>query len=147
MLQKSLEERRKKMLTSIYKNKYSLFKLMDKGNEDFSYEEHGDTTKLEFKLDNSYENKLQNFIADKLKEVKQVEYIFCQREERAYLIWVLINELDSEVRRAVYQKEKEIIRLFRNEVFDFYVIARMNKPAQTIISKTGTELIYKRPKR
>jgi hypothetical protein len=132
------------MLTSIYKNKYSSFKLENEENDDFSYEEHDDTTKLDFKFYNSYEDRLQNFIANKLKEVKEIEYIFCQREERAYLVWIVINELNPEVRRKIYKKEKDIIRLFRGEVFDFYVIARMNKPIQTIVNQTGTELIYQK---
>lgn len=93
----------------------------------------------------SYEDRLQKFIEQKIKVVNEVEYIYCRRQEQLYFVWVLINKFDPAVRRKIYQREKEIIRMFPEEIFDFYVIARMNKPAQSIISQPGIELIYQKP--
>ncbi|MBI3995602.1 MAG: hypothetical protein HY349_06475 [Nitrospirae bacterium] len=122
------------MLASVYKNKYSSFKRVNEESEDFSYEEH-DTTN---------ENRLQDFVAKIIAEVSGVEYIYCRREGQVNYIWAIINELDPQVRRAVYKKEMAIIDLFPEMDFDFNIIARMNKPIQSIISQDGIELIYKK---
>lgn len=122
------------MLASVYKNRYSSFKRENEKNEDFSYEEH-DTTN---------ENRLQDFVAKIIAEVSEVEYIYCRREGQVNYIWAIINELDPQVRRAVYKKETAIIDLFPDMDFDFNIIARMNKPIQSIISQDGIELIYKK---
>lgn len=96
---------------------------------------------------NSYEDRLQKFIRQEIAKIIEVEYIYCRREEPVYFVWVLIKEFDPAVRRKIYQKQKEIIAMFPDEVFDFYVIARLNKPAHLIINQSGVELIYQRPNR
>ena len=125
------------MLVSVYKNKYSSFKRENEKNEDFSYEEH-DTTN---------ENRLQDFVAKIIAEVSGVEYIYCRREGQINYVWAVINELDPEVRRKIYKQETVIIDLLPDEVFDFHVIARMNKPVESMISQEGIELIYRKSDR
>ena len=91
---------------------------------------------------NSNENRLQNFISKKLSEVTEVEYIYCCREDQAYFVWIIINQFDPSVRRKTYEKQKEIIRRFREEMFDFYVVARLDQPPDSIVKHRNVELIY-----
>jgi hypothetical protein len=93
---------------------------------------------------NSYENRLQDYIALKLSEIPEVEAIFCQRDERTYFVWVVIREYDPMVRRSIYAKQKEVINIFHQEEFDFYVIARKGQPFDTIIHQEGVELIFQK---
>jgi len=95
-------------------------------------------------VDNSYEQRLQTLLAEIIAQVRQVDYIFCQREAKTYLVWVLINELDPQVRREIYTKQQDIMKMFPSEIFDFYVVARMNQPPETVINQRGMELIYSR---
>ncbi|HKZ42707.1 MAG TPA: hypothetical protein VJ044_17220 [Candidatus Hodarchaeales archaeon] len=91
---------------------------------------------------NSYDDTLKKFVARQIASVPEVEYIYCQREEHAYFVWILINKLDQNVRKKIYAKQREIIDLFSEEIFDFYIVARLDTPADTVI--TGPELVYKK---
>ena len=91
---------------------------------------------------NSDENRLQEFISHIIGSVGEVERIFCQREEHAYFVWIIIKELDRSVRRKIYAKQKQVISLFGEENFDFYVVASLDKPMDAIINQVGLELIY-----
>lgn len=90
----------------------------------------------------SYENRLQTFMSKRISEVDAVEYIYCQRENDIYLVWIIINDLNPEARRAIYKKQRDIIDLFPDETFDFYVVARQGKSPEAMINQRGVELIY-----
>jgi hypothetical protein len=93
---------------------------------------------------NSYEDRLQTYIARKLSEVPEVESIYCLRNELTYFVWVVIGEYDPEVRRRIYVKQKEVVRVFHEEEFDFYVIARKGQPLDMIIHQEGVERIFQK---
>ena len=97
---------------------------------------------VEWASNDSYFNRLQNFISQRIAEVVEVEYIYCCREEQAYFVWIIINQFDPSVRRKIYEKQKEIIRRFRDEMFDFYVVARLDQPPDSIVKHRNVELIY-----
>ena len=130
-----------------HKYKCSLLNFGNKEIISFSDESENDLTALDIGFSNSIENKLQNFIGRIIAEVSEVEYIYCCREGQVNCIWVFINELDPEVRREVYKKEIIISDLLPEEVFDFHVIARRNKPVQSIFRQDGIELVYKKSNR
>lgn len=112
---------------------------------DSIYEFNSNNTGREgWDFSNSYEDRLQKIIADRIKGVSEVEYIFCQREEDIFLVWTVINKLDVEARRRIYRKQREIIDLFKDETFDFYVVAREGQAPESIINQDGVELIYPR---
>ncbi len=90
---------------------------------------------------NSYEDRLQAYMAQKLSEVPEVEAIYCLRDELTYFVWVVINKYDPEVRRSIYAKQKEVIKMFQEEEFDFYVIARADQPLDAVIHQEGVERI------
>lgn len=93
---------------------------------------------------NSYEDRLQKSISEKISEIEAVERVYCKREEHTYFVWIVINRLDPSIRRAIYQKQREIIRLFRDEIFDFYVVARLDRPLNSLIGEESVELIFER---
>ena len=99
---------------------------------------------IQFEHHNSYEERLQTTIAKKIAEVPEVEYIYCERQDRAYLVWVIINQLDPSARHRIYEKQRELIGRFRDENFDFYVVARLDKPPELVVNQTSMELIFSR---
>jgi hypothetical protein len=91
---------------------------------------------------NSYENRLQDFIKNQISKVTEVEFIFCRSEEQAYFVWTIINKLDPNVRKTIYEYQKFIVQSFPEQMFDFYIVARTDDPIDSIVGEKGMELIF-----
>ncbi len=72
-------------------------------------------------------NRLENFVAEKLFTIPEVEYVFLSLENNLINIWTTINILNREVRKKIYDIEYDILDLFKDFRFDFHVISRNNR--------------------
>lgn len=98
----------------------------------------------ELKTCNSYDHAIEREICKKIADVNKVEYIYYSRQGEVNSVWVIINELDRGVRKQIYKKQMAIMDYLRTELFDFHVVARMNKPLTSIINQENISLIYKK---
>ena len=75
--------------------------------------------------------------------IPEVEYIFLLEEDTAFGIWTIIDVLDRDVRRRIYEKEAMLIDAFPGIPFDFHVVARENRNVEVVAPSGGT-LIFSR---
>jgi hypothetical protein len=72
-------------------------------------------------------NILENFVAQKLFAIPEVEYVFLSLENDSIDIWTVINKLESEVRNKIYDVEYDILDILKIFQFDFHVICRNDR--------------------
>jgi len=72
-------------------------------------------------------NGLENFIAEKFFIIPEVEYVFLSLENDSINIWTVINRLDREVRKNIYDVEYDILEILKDFQFDFHVICRNDR--------------------
>jgi len=75
----------------------------------------------------SREYNLESFISRRISEITAVEYIFTSKEENILQVWIIINELDREVRDRIYDIEYDILEHFKDIYFDFHVVCRNDR--------------------
>ena len=92
---------------------------------------------------NSIEYTLENYIADKISEIKEVEYIFIGKDNNIIDVSIIINKLDRIVRDQIYDIEYSIINYFRENLFDFHVICRDDRDIDEFFSSKAI-MIYRR---
>lgn len=85
---------------------------------------------------------LNVFIAERMSEVGKVERVYANYKAQIFYTWIVIEERDREVQKAIYEREKRIINRFSDMRFDFYIIYRSGEDPDTIVS--GVELVYDR---
>ena len=92
---------------------------------------------------NTIEYTLENYIADEISEIKEVEYIFIGKDNNIIDVSIIINELDRIVRDRIYDIEYSIINHFRDNYFDFHVICRYDRDIDKLFSSKAI-MIYRR---
>lgn len=112
----------------------NVFNVVPSGESQLYPNASTDTQTAKVVRPNSYEDSLKVYLARQIFEVPEAERVFCRRQDNIYFVWTVIDQLDYDVRRKIYQKQKAIVHLFGDEVFDFYVVARRGKPPGSIIS-------------
>jgi hypothetical protein len=89
---------------------------------------------------------LNVYIAEQMsevnKEVNKVERVYSNYKANVFYTWIVIEERDRAVQKAIYAREKQIIKRFSEMRFDFYIVYRSGADPETIIS--GVELVYDR---
>lgn len=86
---------------------------------------------------------LNEFIAFELSLVSEVEYVYTALRNNVFYVWVVINQFEREVRERIYEREKAVIDEFSMFEFDFYIISRMERNVQELISES-IDLTYER---
>lgn len=92
---------------------------------------------------NTIDYTLENYIADEISEIKEVEYIFIGKDNNIIDVSIIINKLDRIVRDRIYDIEYSIISRFRDNYFDFHVICRDDRDIDKLFS-SKTIMIYHR---
>ncbi|GMR23500.1 MAG: hypothetical protein BMS9Abin37_1934 [Acidobacteriota bacterium] len=85
---------------------------------------------------------LNQHIADLMSVVPQVERVYSKYDGNTFYTWIVIEERDRDVQRAIYAIEKEIIGRFSEMCFDFYIIYRSGADIDSLVS--DVELVYDR---
>ncbi len=89
------------------------------------------------------EYSLENFISLKISEIKEVEYIYFTKQDTFYEIWTIINKLDRELRKKIYDIEFNILQTFKNLYFDFHIICRNDRDINELCS-SKSKMIFQR---
>lgn len=97
----------------------------------------------QYEISNTIENRLDNFIANKISEIPEVEYIFCLKKENYIEIWTIINKLDREVRKGIYNIEFDILEKIKGLYFYFHVVCRNDRNPEDLFS-AQSKLIFQR---
>lgn len=84
---------------------------------------------------------LNHYIAERMAELPEVQRVYSKHEQKVFYTWVVITERDQEVQRAIYAREKQIIKRFPEFGFDFYVIYQSGADADSLVSD-DVELVY-----
>ena len=92
---------------------------------------------------NSIEYTLENYIADEISEINEVEYIFVGKRNNIIDVSIIINKLDRTVRDRIYDIEYSMIGRFRNNYFDFHIICRDDRDINELFSSKAI-MIYRR---
>jgi len=88
-------------------------------------------------------NRLEYFIAQNISKIPQVEYIFFSKRDTFYEIWTVINKLDREIRKKIYDIEFNILQKFKDLYFDFHIICRNDRDINEL-SSSKSKMIFKR---
>jgi hypothetical protein len=75
----------------------------------------------------SFTNRLEHFIGQQIFVIPEVQYIFFSIESDYINVWTVINVLDREVRKRIYDAEYGVMDFFKDLRFDFHVICRNNR--------------------
>ncbi len=92
---------------------------------------------------NSIEYTLENYIADEISEINEVEYIFISKNNNFFDVSIIINKLDRIVRDRIYDIEYSMIGRFRDNHFDFHIICRNDRDINELFSSKAI-MIYHR---
>jgi hypothetical protein len=95
-----------------------------------------------YKVD-SYTNRLEHFIGEQIFVVPEVEHIFFSTENDSINIWTVINVLDREVRRKIYDAEYDILDFFKDLLFDFHVVCRNNRNINEIHPSKAKYILHR----
>ncbi len=77
--------------------------------------------------------------------VPQVQAVYTHFEnDRTLHVWSVVPEHDSAIFRSIYAKEKQIISQFEGVDFDFNVVTSRGRDPKTLISHSGTHLVFVR---
>ncbi len=91
----------------------------------------------------SNRDKIENYIASEFSVISDIEYIFLSKEKDSLNVWIIMNNLNREIRDSIYDIEFDILKKFNNIDFDFHVICRENKNISKLFFP-NTEMIYQR---
>jgi hypothetical protein len=97
----------------------------------------------QYEISNTRDNRLEKFIANKISEIREVEYIIISKRENYYEIWTIIDKLDREVRKNIYDIEYDILENIKGLYFDFHVICRNGRDPKELFSPQS-KLIFQR---
>lgn len=80
---------------------------------------------------------MEQFVANTIADVPEVEYVFGRNENNVYNIWTFIKDFDRIVRRNIYRYQRELTKRFPEFCFDFYVISLEGKSVKTLTSEVN----------
>lgn len=101
------------------------------------------TREDQFYVTQSDLDSIENYIAQEIAAIKEVEYVFCVIEEDFLDISTLINHLDRKVREKIYEVELKLLKRFLDLSFDFHVIIRENRKVEELLPTT-VKMIFRR---
>jgi len=84
---------------------------------------------------------LNQFIAKGMSDLTQVERVYSKFDGQVFYTWIVIEQRDREVQKAVYEREQKIINRFPEYGFDFYVVYRSGADIDSLVSGE-IELVY-----
>lgn len=93
---------------------------------------------------NTTEHTVGSFIGQALSQIPEVEYVLLMKEESFLNIWTVIDKLDRTVRDQIYRIEFDIMGKFPELLFDFHVIARRGRPAQTVLPSEAAVMFFRK---
>lgn len=94
------------------------------------------------KVDSST-NRLENFVAEKIFTVPKVEYVLLSLENDSIDIWTVINKLDREIRKKIYDVEYDILDIIKGFQFDFHVICRNDRSIEELYPSNARMIFQK----
>ena len=98
---------------------------------------------LEIHSVNSSTNRLENFVAEKMFAIPEVEYVSLSLENDSIDVWTVINKLDTEVRKKIYDLEYDILDILKGLQFDFHVICRNDRNITELYPSNARMIIQK----
>lgn len=94
------------------------------------------------KVDSST-NRLENFVAEKFLTIPEVEYVLFSLENDSMDIWTVINNLDREIRKKIYEVEYDILDIIKGFEFDFHVICRNDRSIEELYPSNAKIIFQK----
>lgn len=91
----------------------------------------------------SLTNRLENFVAEKIFTIPEVEYVFLSLENDSINIWTVINKLDREVRKKIYDVEYDILDILKGFQLDFHVICRNDRNIEELYTSNARMIFQK----
>lgn len=88
--------------------------------------------------------RLQDFISKELASVADVEAVWTSQQGHVFHVWTLVDNPDQEIRRRIYDHECAIIDQFDDYEFEFNIIPRRGRDAQSVLSDPSLELTFSR---
>jgi len=88
-------------------------------------------------------NALGNFVAQKFVDIPGVEYVLLSLENDSANIWTVINKLDREIRKKIYDVEYDILGIINNFHFDFHVICRNDRSIEELYP-TNAKMVFQK---
>jgi len=88
-------------------------------------------------------NSLENFVAQKFIAIPGVEYVLLSLENDSVDIWTVINKLDREIRKKIYDVEYDILGIISNFHFDFHVICRNDRSIKELYPSNAKMVFQK----
>jgi len=88
-------------------------------------------------------NRLENFVAEKFIAIPGVEYVLLSLENDSVEIWTVINKLDREIRKKIYDVEYDILGIISNFHFDFHVICRNDRGIEDLYPSNAKMIFQK----
>ena len=85
---------------------------------------------------------LQAALAQDLASVPQVSDILIENVKGAFLVWVVVDNPERQVRDRIFQKQMDLMDAFPEIGFDFNLIPSMGRPVNEIA--TGAIPVYSR---
>jgi hypothetical protein len=98
---------------------------------------------LQIDIIDSVTNRLENFLAERFFSIPEVEYVFLSIEKDSMDIWTVINKLDREIRKKIYDVEYDILDIIKGFEFDFHVICRNNRTIEELYP-SNARMIFQR---
>jgi hypothetical protein len=91
----------------------------------------------------SFTNRLEHFIGQQIFIIPEVEHIFFSMENDYINVWTVINILDREVRRNIYDAEYGVMDFFKDLRFDFHVICRNNRNIKELHPSEANYILHR----
>lgn len=88
-------------------------------------------------------NGLANFVAEKFINIPGVEYVFLSLENDSIDIWTVINKLNREIRKKIYDVEFDILDIIRDFNFNFHVICRNDRSIEDLYPSNAKMIFQK----
>lgn len=90
-----------------------------------------------------FSSRLNEFIADEISRVSDIDYIFTAFRNNVFYVWILLERFETAVRESIYEREKLVIDEFPMFDFDFYIVATEKQNPEDLISGS-VELVYEK---
>lgn len=88
--------------------------------------------------------RVESLISSRLALVPDVESVWKSREGRVFYVWSVVNHSSADVRRRVYEKEREIIDELQEYEFDFSIFARRDRDSDRLFMDRNLQLAFSR---
>jgi hypothetical protein len=80
-----------------------------------------------------FSDDIEKVVAKDLSRISDVSHVFTHVVDTSVLVWILIDNPNTEVRHRIFDSELSLISEFPNTQFDFNLIPRMGREADEMI--------------